>query len=224
MDSPTFSIQPLGDSAVLAGLGEAINPAVNRRIIAFAAHLEASRLPGITDIVPTYAAVMVCYDPLRLTLEVVTGWLNHILHQTADRLDRQRHLIEIPTHYGGTDGPDLDDVAIAHDISTDDVIRIHSERTYQVYMIGFTPGFPYLGELDPRIRTPRLQTPRPRVPAGSVGIAGDQTGIYPIESPGGWQIIGRTALRLFDLKRDPPFLLSPGDMIRFVPVSGPVNP
>jgi KipI family sensor histidine kinase inhibitor len=127
--------------------------------------------------------------------------------------------VEIPVQYGGDHGPDLQAVAQAHGLTPEDVIRIHSQRDYLVYMMGFTPGFPYLGEMDPQLATPRLSTPRSRVPAGSVGIAGEQTGIYPVDSPGGWRIIGWTAQRLFDPDRQPPFLLAPGDVVRFVPAA-----
>jgi KipI family sensor histidine kinase inhibitor len=126
--------------------------------------------------------------------------------------------VEIPTVYGGKDGPDLDFVAAYHHISPEDVVRIHAGAVYQVYMLGFTPGFAYLGGMDPLIAAPRLAKPRTKVPAGSVGIAGVQTGVYPLETPGGWRIIGRTPLRLFDLLAEPPVILAPGDEVRFMPV------
>ena len=128
-------------------------------------------------------------------------------------------MIEVPTVYGGEFGADLEYVAQTHGLTTEEVVRLHTEQTYHVFMLGFTPGFPYLGELDERIATPRLESPRLRVPAGSVGIAERQTGIYPIESPGGWRIIGRTSLGLFDVNRDPPFLIGAGDRVKFVAVN-----
>jgi len=211
--------RPVGDAALVVEFGEAIDPAINQRVQAFAQRLEAARLPGITDIVPTYRSVLIHYDPLRLSYEEVTSWARVQFQPAGLPVSAGRNRIEIPTVYGGEFGPDLDFVARYHHLSPKDIIRLHSSADYTVYMMGFMPGFPYLGGLPPELETPRLETPRTLVRAGSVGIAGQQTGIYPLDSPGGWRVIGHTAVKLFDPALDPPTLLAPGDTVRFVPVS-----
>jgi len=211
--------QPVGDAALAVEFGETIDPEVNRRVMAFAQGLEQARLPGIGDIVPTYRSVLVHYDPLVLSYSAAVAWAQSQAAPRSVAPAAARRRIEIPTVYGGEHGPDLDFVAQAHGLSLEDVIRLHSRVDYTVYMMGFMPGFPYLGGLPLELETPRLETPRTQVPAGSVGIAGKQTGIYPLDSPGGWRLIGRTSLRLFDVDLDPPALLAPGDLVRFVPIS-----
>ena len=218
-------IQPLGDSAAVIVFGDEIDRTVNRRVHSLASALDADRLEGVIEWLPTYAALTVFYEPLILNYDEVAYWLSACANRAADLCSKSAdppssppRLVEVPTYYGGEFGPDLAFVAQYHDSSQDDVIRIHSGAIYQVYMLGFTPGFPYLGEVSEQIATPRLATPRSRVPMGSVGIATRQTGIYPIESPGGWRIIGRTTLKLFDPEREPPFLIRAGDMVKFVPV------
>jgi inhibitor of KinA len=164
--------------------------------------------------------LLVHYDPLRLTYRQVTDWILPFLAQVEAGEEMQTRVVEIPTYYGGKYGPDLESLAKLHNLTPMEVIKLHSAAEYRVYMMGFTPGFPYLGGLDPALATPRLAAPRTLVPAGSVAIAGSQTGIYPVDSPGGWQIIGYTPLHLFDKKQDPPSFLSPGDRVRFIPISG----
>jgi inhibitor of KinA len=209
-------IVPLGDSALLIQLDDEIDLAINRRVHALDAHLNAKRLACVIEMVPAYASLLVHYDPLALTFAQASDWVEKGIAEAESAVAREPRLIEVPVRYGGEAGPDLDFVASQHHISAQEVVRIHASREYIVYMMGFTPGFPYMGKLDNAIVTPRLETPRTRVTAGSVGIAGEQTGIYPIDSPGGWQLIGRTSLRLFDLAAEPPFLFSPGDTVRFV--------
>jgi inhibitor of KinA len=209
-------IQPIGDSAAVIELGAGIALETNRRVSALAAQLTLRSITGVIEVVPTYAAVTVYYDPMQATYDEIASWLRLNAAQAAAQGERTAHVIEIPTLYGGEYGPDLTDVAAYHGLTPESVIAVHTGRDYHVFMLGFTPGFPYLGELDPRIVTPRLDSPRQRVPMGSVGIAANQTGIYPIQSPGGWRIIGRTTLKLFDLHRDPPFLIDVGDTVRFV--------
>ena len=211
--------RPVGDAALVVEFGEAIDPAINQRVQAFAQRLEAARLPGITDIVPTYRSVLIHYDPLRLSYEEVTSWARVQFQPAGLPVSAGRNRIEIPTVYGGEFGVDLHFLARYHHLSLKDIIRLHSSADYTVYMMGFMPGFPYLGGLPPELETPRLETPRTLVRAGSVGIAGQQTGIYPLDSPGGWRVIGHTAVKLFDPALDPPTLLAPGDTVRFVPVS-----
>lgn len=209
---------PVGDAALLVRLGETIDPAINQRVHALARRLEHEALPGVEACVPAYAALMVYYDPMRVSTARAEGWVRACLEGLADLPADAPHRMEIPTVYGGEFGPDLEFVARHNHLSEAEVVRIHTGADYPVYMLGFMPGFPFLGGMSDRIAAPRLDTPRTRLPAGSVGIAGSQTGIYPFESPGGWRLIGRTPLRLFDPQRRPPALLAPGDLVRFVPV------
>jgi KipI family sensor histidine kinase inhibitor len=212
MDEPR--IQPAGDSSVLVTFGSHIDLAINRRVHGLALRVRNNSLEGIGEAVPGYAALLVHYDPQILNFQEVTGWLRQHF-APLDDWNAEPRVIEIPVAYGGSNGPDLGFVAELHGMTVDEVIRIHTSREYPVFMMGFTPGFPYLGGMNPAIATPRLSTPRSRVPAGSVGIAGEQTGVYPVDSPGGWRIIGYTKEKLFDRDRQPPFLLSPGDIVRF---------
>jgi KipI family sensor histidine kinase inhibitor len=212
-------VLPAGDRALVVEYGATIDAQVNARVRGLAATLDATALPGIIETVPTYRSLMVHYDPLRLA---VSDLERILLTADAGLLDEavpERRTVEMPVVYGGEFGPDLADVAAHHGLSEDDVVAIHAASDYLIFMMGFMPGFPYLGGLSPRIATPRLSTPRTVVPAGSVGIAGQQTGIYPTDSPGGWRLIGRTPVRLFDTARTPPVLFEAGDYLRFIPVS-----
>lgn len=207
---------PLGDSSVLVHLGNEIDLATNLRVHALDARLRKHPLTGVIETVPAYATLLVHYDPLTLSYSQVTDWLQSemaIIEEAAARTPRRA---EVPVRYGGELGPDLTFVAAFHHATPAEIVRLHAGRDYTVFMMGFTPGFPYMGRLDDAIATPRLETPRTRVPAGSVGIAGAQTGIYPIDSPGGWRLIGRTSLPIFDLAGREPFLFAPGDTVRFV--------
>jgi len=208
-----------GDAAVVVELGDAIDPAVNRRVHDLRRLIEHRRLAGITELVPTYRSLLVYYDPFVTSHAALGRALEELASGQADAARPPARVVEIPTAYGGEFGPDLGFVARHTGLRADDVVRIHSGTDYFVYMMGFTAGFPYLGGMSPDIAAPRLATPRTRVPAGSVGIAQQQTGIYPAESPGGWQIIGRTPLQLFDAARTPPVIIEAGDHVRFVPVS-----
>ncbi len=210
-------LQPLGDTALLVELGAGISNELNRQVHALASRLMSDPLPGVVEIVPAYATALIHYDPLILDFTDVEAWAKSALTSLETAAPTPRR-VEIPTRYGGAGGPDLEFVANHAGLPPAEVIRRHSSVDYTVHMMGFQPGFPYLGGLDPAIAIPRLSVPRTRIPAGSVGIAGHQTGIYPLESPGGWRLIGRTAMRLFDPAADPPCLLAPGDIVRFVPV------
>jgi inhibitor of KinA len=218
---------PLGDRAITITLGNAIDEATNRRIRAISALLDARALPCVVDLVPAFTSLTVHYDPRLLTgedsdespYERFVNTLDGILADAhEDELPAPR-TVEIPVCYGGELGPDLDDVARQHGISVDDVIRVHTGGDYLVYMIGFMPGFAYLGGLAPELATPRRSSPRTAVPAGAVGIGGQQTGVYPLVSPGGWNLIGRTPLRIFDVARENASLLETGDRVRFVAIS-----
>ncbi len=208
-------VREAGDAALLVEWEASIDPTINARAVAVAHAIRAAGSPGVRDVVPTFRTVAVHFDPLRTTVEAVRGLVVASVDAAVPVAGRR---IEVPVAYGGEDGPDLDDVATAHGLTADDVIARHAGVDYRVFMVGFLPGFPYLGLLDAAIATPRLATPRTRVPAGSVGLAGRQTGIYPLASPGGWRIIGRTDAMLFDVQRPSPALLSAGDTVRFVPV------
>ena len=208
-----------GDTMMLVELEHAIDPMTNRRVIALAERLQARLGNRVRDIVPAYCSVGIHFDPLTTDLAALQGVIEREAAQdvVASRKN-DRSVVEIAVRYGGTDGPDLQSVAEWAQCSPEEVIERHSSRTYRVYMLGFVPGFSYMGRVDERIAAPRRRVPRDRVPAGSVGIAGEQTGVYPIATPGGWQLIGRTDAVMFDASRSRPSLLQPGDEVRFVPL------
>ncbi len=210
------TLLPLGDSSILIQLGDEIDIAMNRRVHALDARLRRRLLQGIIETVPAYATLLVHYDPLILTYAQVADWVGEQVALVEEAVERNPHHVEVPVRYGGENGPDLAFVASYHRSTPAEIVQLHTGQDYTVFMMGFTPGFAYMGKLADALATPRLENPRTHVPAGSVGIAGAQTGIYPIASPGGWQIIGRTSLSLFDLAREEPFLFAPGDSVRFV--------
>lgn len=207
-----------GESCLVVEVGDRIDVALNLRVRALCLAVERAGIPGIQEAVPTYRSLAIYYDPLSIGRSALTQKVEGLLGSTSDQVEYRPRVVEIPTIYGGECGPDLEFVAAYTGLSQDAVIRLHGERQYHVYMLGFVAGFPYLGELSERLSVPRLDTPRLKVAAGSVGIAGTQTGVYPIESPGGWRIIGRTSLRLFDPARQVPALILPGDKVQFVPI------
>jgi KipI family sensor histidine kinase inhibitor len=214
-------IVPFGDAAVLLTFGERVEPELAGRAQAIAAAIEDARLgePALGRAVPAHASVLVPFDPLAIELDAVVAIVREgaTAHaEPAAALDGAAP-IEIAVRYGGADGPDLDEVAALHDLRPSDVVELHAGATYRVLFLGFAPGFAYLGGLPSDLATPRKATPRVRVPAGSVGIAGEQTGIYPLAMPGGWQLIGRSEALLWDAARPSPALLRPGDRVRFVP-------
>lgn len=216
-------IEPLGDQALLLRWGDSADIDNNRRVHSLAAKLRAARPPWLIDCVPAYASLAIFFDANALTgqspLKSAADCLSKILEQPDIPADvAEPRLIEIPVCYGGECGPDLDDVARACALTAAQVVEKHAQSEYVVAMLGFAPGFPYLLGLDPILAVPRLATPRVRVPAGSVGIGGAQTGIYPKEGPGGWRLIGRTPQPLFDPRHDPPTRLLPGDRVRFLPI------
>jgi len=199
-------------------LGNEISPDVNRRIRDLVLAIERRRVAGVVDLVPTYRSLLVYCDPRRVSLAELQREIASLERHLGETPLPPPKVVEIPTCYGGWLGPDLEFVASHCKLTPDEVVRIHAGTDYLVYMMGFTPGFTYLGGMPERIATPRLKTPRTLIPAGSVGIAQQQTGIYPVDSPGGWQLIGRTPLRLFDPHRDPPVVVEAGDYIRFTAV------
>lgn len=212
-------IRPSGDTMLLVELGQQIDPAANDRVILLAARLRARLDRAVRDIVPAYCSLGIHFDPLATDL----GALEQVIADEANAIEHVEErptaeVIDIPVRYGGDDGPDLEGVAAWAGLSPAEVIERHAGRVYRVYMLGFVPGFSYMGRVDPSIAAPRHRVPRERVPAGSVAIAGEQTGVYPMATPGGWQLIGRTDAVMFDPNRTPPSLLAPGDLVRFVPV------
>jgi inhibitor of KinA len=207
-----------GDSALVVEFGDEISEAVNHKVHALAYALEQNPLPGLGEAVPTYRSLLVHYDPLHLSWDDVKALVTELLGKGEEMPLPEPRGVEVPVVYGGEFGPDIEFVAEDNGLSVEEVIRLHSGVAYTIYMLGFTPGFTYLGGLPEAIATPRLPTPRKLVPAGSVGIAGSQTGIYAIATPGGWRLIGRTPATLFDPTRTPPTLLRPGDKVRFVPI------
>ncbi|HLI92926.1 MAG TPA: 5-oxoprolinase subunit PxpB [Puia sp.] len=214
------SIYPLGDSAITLDLGNGIGPQLNSRALAIYAYISEHRFPGLLDIIVAYSSVSVLFDPARIGDRSAVA---DLLWQAWQRTDGNNdppegRLVRIPVCYEAEYGPDLEAVARQKEISPDELVMLHCSTVYRIYMIGFLPGFPYLGRLDKRLNVPRKLRPVP-VLAGGVGIAGMQTGIYPLNSPGGWQIIGRTPLGLFDRDADPPVLLSIGDRVEFYRVS-----
>jgi len=226
-DMRLFQLYPLGDAAVTVQFGDTIEEDTHRKVRAFASYLERHPFPGLVEHVPSFTTVTVYYDPwvvsdkgLYNPYARVTEQLQHMLKLARENQKSTRpRVVEIPVCYGGEYGPDLEYVARFHKLKPQEVVACHTRGKYLVYMIGFAPGFPYLGGLSKKIATPRRESPRPLIPKGSVGIADKQTGIYPIETPGGWQLIGRTPLSLFEPDRDPPSLLQAGDRVRFVAIT-----
>ncbi len=221
MTKPAPRIAPLGDSALLVTFGDRIDPGLNERAHDLAAAVERLRAGDqrFGRAVPAYASVLVPFDPVAVEPEearrIVAGLVDEAPHRARTR--EAGPLVEIPVRYGGDHGPDLADVAALNHLSPDDVVELHAGVEYRVYFLGFAPGFAYMGPVPAQIVTPRLDAPRQRIAAGSVGIAGEQTGVYPFALPVGWRIIGRTDVSMWDLQGDSPALLRAGDRVRFVP-------
>ncbi|HHW37357.1 MAG TPA: 5-oxoprolinase subunit PxpB [Bacillales bacterium] len=223
-------IRPLGDSALVVHLGDGINPTIHEKVKNLSYLIEKEPFPGFIESVPSYNNLTIYYNPVTVYFsivgkkekspyKIVSALIGDLLRQFSGDEQTEERLVKIPVVYGGEFGPDLEYVANYHRLSVDEVIEIHSSNDCLVYMIGFAPGFPFLGGMNERIATPRKESPRLAIAPGSVGIAGKQTGIYPLETPGGWQIIGRTPLDLFLPNETPPSFLQSGDIIRFVPIS-----
>lgn len=221
--APRARVVEAGDAGLQLVCGETLDPVTNARAVHVAQQIRAMALRGVRDVVPTFRSVAVYLDPLQADVDDIVATL--LREVTADPPRHQRGALhDIPVVYGGEAGPDLDAVAATSGLSAQQVIAAHSACVFRVFMLGFLPGFAYMGVLPDVLVARRRSTPRPRVPAGSVGVAGQQTGIYPRESPGGWALIGRTSVRLFDTHRPRPSLLAPGDQVRFIPSSGEVLP
>lgn len=225
-----WRIEAMGDCGLMVEFGQSISPETSRTARAFADYLRAHPIAGVTDVVPAFTTVALHYRPevVADALPGVAGELpfqrlrrrvGTLLAQDIARTPRAGRLVEVPVCYGGEFGADLAEVAASCALAPETVIALHCASPHVVCMLGFAPGFPYIGGLDRRLAMPRRSTPRERVPAGTVAIARDQTAIYSLQTPGGWNMIGRTPLKLFDPLADPPCLLQPGDELRFVPIS-----
>ncbi|KXG42944.1 5-oxoprolinase subunit PxpB [Tepidibacillus infernus] len=214
-----LDFQPLGDTAIRVSFGNEISKEINQAIRLFTNGLSQNPIYGVIEWIPTYASLTIFYNPALIAYKEMLNKLIEIKDHIKETNLPSAKIYEIPTYYGGETGPDLAYVAKYNNLTEDEVISIHTGTDYLIYMIGFVPGFPYLGGMSNKIATPRQEKPRTRIPAGSVGIAGEQTGIYPLETPGGWQIIGITPLKLYDQTKERPILLSVGHYLRFVSVS-----
>ena len=214
--TPQYRI--MGDRSLLVELGNHIGIDVNKRVRELFTTLKFAPLEGLVEVIPAYASLLLIVDPLKVSLSLLQKEIQHTLKTLDPSRIPEPKTVDIPVVYGDEYGPDLEWVARYHDITPDEVVRLHTAQIYHVYMIGFVPGFPYMGELPKTLVTPRRETPRTVVPKGSVGLAQAQTGIYASQSPGGWQIIGRTPLTLFNAAKTPPALLQMGDQVRFVAI------
>ncbi|WP_052504549.1 5-oxoprolinase subunit PxpB [Rossellomorea aquimaris] len=226
-----YSLRPLGDHAIVIQLGKSIQQETHEMVKAVTTFFENLTIDWLVELIPAFTTVTLYYDPIKiieshkpfqntLPYTIVCSEIEQLLSKLTTLEQSDARIVDIPVCYGGEFGPDLEEVANHNHMSTEDVIEKHTNGDYLVYMIGFAPGFPYIGGMSPEIATPRRESPRLKIPAGSVGIAGEQTGVYPIETPGGWQLIGRTPLKLFKPNDDDsPSLLKAGDRIRFTPIS-----
>ncbi len=210
---------PAGDKGLVVEFGSTISEEINSKVRSFALALESAGIPGILEFIPTYRSLLLIYDPLEWETDLLVDRLRDLENNLASALLPNPNVYYLPVMYGGEFGPDLPFVCQYTGLTEEEVVRIHTGTKYLIYMLGFTPGFPYLGGMDDQISVPRLDNPRVNIPAGSVGIAGSQTGIYPVDSPGGWRIIGRTPARLFDPDDKKPVFLNAGDYVCFFRVT-----
>lgn len=217
MNAPKFLSS--GDSAITVEFGNEISAEINACVHALDKALHKKNILGIVETVPTFRSLLIIYDPCITGGEKLKAKITKLCGDLEASSEGRKRIIEIPVLYGGEYGEDLKDVAEINKLTEDEVVKIHSGTDYLIYMLGFLPGFAYLGGLDPRLHTPRLDSPRTCIPAGSVGIGGAQTGVYPLASPGGWQLLGRTPVSVFDRQRQEPILYRAGDLVHFVPIS-----
>jgi len=225
--NPIYSIFPLGDNAILIDFGNELNESINQKLLAIFRKIKEQNIPGVLDVVPAYSSLTIHYDVMKIfekakgraVFDFITDRVKKIVEDDTEITFEENRKISIPVCYDEEFGIDLSYLADEKNLSVEEVIQLHIDKAYRVYMIGFLPGFAYMGEVDQKIQIPRKENPRTQIEAGSVGIAGGQTGIYPLQSPGGWQIIGRTPLQLFNKEKTEPVLLQPGDQIKFYPIS-----
>ena len=211
-------LRNLGDSALLVVAGNSVSPQINSQVRGLITEIQEKDWPGIREMVPSYSSLVIHFNPLVLSVSAIESLIWDVWDLAAAVEERSGKIISIPTLYGGNFGPDIEEVSELTGFSTEEVIEKHSGVNYLVYALGFSPGFPYLGGLDESLKCARLSSPRLNVPAGSVAIADLQTGIYPVASPGGWRIIGRTPIKIFDHLRNSPSIIDPGDFIKFEPL------
>jgi KipI family sensor histidine kinase inhibitor len=207
-----------GDSSLLVEFGHEISPEINRKISSTVQLMKEQHIEGIVDVIPTYCSLLVNYDPLVIGYKDLKNRLEGLVKVDVKSGEGKKTIVEIPVCYGGEYGPDIANIAEHAGLTEEEVIKIHSSKDYLIYMLGFLPGFTSLGGLDERIHTPRLASPRIKIRAGSVGIGGSQTGIYPLDSPGGWQLMGMTPVKTYDPDREVPILVEAGQYIRFIPI------
>lgn len=225
--STPYRIYPCGDHAITIELGDTVDAATNEKVMALFRELTGKRIAGVRDIIPAYSTLTLVYDLVSLKKKGQTASVYEMMHKHLQEVAKMvsigittpARLVKIPVCYDESLAPDLVSLAESHQLSIDEVIKLHTGKTYRVFMIGFLPGFAYMGTVDEKIITPRKSKPRTMVPAGSVGIAGEQTGIYPFDSPGGWQLIGQTPLRMFAVEKDIPCYLQPGDEVQFCSIT-----
>lgn len=213
-----IKIVAAGDSSLLIEFGNEINEEINRKITTIVQLMRDQQIEGVVDVIPAFCSLLINYDPRIVSFEKLERRMQGLVKMDLKGGFGRKRIFEIPVCYGGEYGPDMGTIAAHAGLTEKEVIEIHSSRDYLIYMLGFLPGFCYLGGLDERIHTPRLANPRVKIRAGSVGIGGSQTGIYPLDSPGGWQLMGMTPVKTYDPSRENPILLEAGDYIRFVPV------
>ena len=213
-----IKIVAAGDSSLLIEFGNEINEEINRKITTIVQLMRDQQIEGVVDVIPAFCSLLINYDPRIVSFEKMHRRMHALVKMDLKGGAGRKRIFEIPVCYGGEYGPDIGTIAAHGGLTEKEVIEIHSSRDYLIYMLGFLPGFCYLGGLDERIHTPRLANPRVKINAGSVGIGGSQTGIYPLDSPGGWQLMGMTPVKTYDPSREVPILLEAGDYIRFVPV------
>ena len=214
-----IKILTAGDASLLVEFGKEINPEINRKIAATVQLMREQHIEGVVDVIPAFCSLLINYDPRVIGYEEIKSRIKDLLRLEIKAANEKKKIFEIPVCYGGEFGPDIATIAEHAGLTEQEVIEIHSSRDYLIYMLGFLPGFCYLGGLDERIFTPRLASPRIKIDAGSVGIGGSQTGIYPLDSPGGWQLMGKTPVKTYDPDRDVTILVEAGDYIRFVPIN-----
>ncbi|MCC8106516.1 MAG: 5-oxoprolinase subunit PxpB [Clostridiales bacterium] len=219
MTESSLRILRSGDRALAAEFGNQIDPAINDRVHALEIRIRESCVPGVTELIPTFRSLLICYDPAVIEYERIKATVRQLAQNLDALQENEGRTLLVPCCYGSHFGPDLKDMEQHTGLSRDEIIAIHSGTDYRVYMLGFLPGFVYLGGLDERIAMPRLSTPRVRIPKGSVGIGGSQTGVYPLDSPGGWRLIGSTPVNFYDPEREEPVLCRAGDTIRFYPIT-----
>lgn len=212
-------ISPVGDRALMAEFGSVIDPQINDQVQALAQKIRQTGLDGVKELVPTFCSLMIYYDPLRLNYGELAQKVRELSENLSTGAKSKKRILQIPCCYGSHFGPDLSDLEKHSGLTRDEIIFLHSSACYRVYMLGFLPGFVYLGGLDKSLEMPRLPVPRVKIPTGAVGIGGSQTGVYPMESPGGWRLIGGTPVDFYDPDREQPVLCQAGDYIQFVPIN-----